>query len=132
MQRSHFDILANQPLHDVEVVNHQVEHHVDVQRAGRELAYAMNLEIDRITHMWPEREQRWTETFGMAHLQNGAALLGGSNHQVGFIQGARDWFFDQDVNAVLKQGASNRAVRFSGYSETHSVDLTDQIAPVGS
>src|SRR5437899_2326054 len=31
MQPSHFDIFAHQPLHDVQIVNHQVEDDVDVQ-----------------------------------------------------------------------------------------------------
>ena len=62
------DIAANQPLDNVEIVNHQIEHDVDVQRARRELSNAMNFEIDGIAHMWAQRNHRRIEALSMANL----------------------------------------------------------------
>ncbi len=32
VQIDYFDIFADQPLHDVQIVNHQIEHDIDVER----------------------------------------------------------------------------------------------------
>src|SRR5256885_13159323 len=40
-----FNILAHQPLHDIEIVNHLIEHDVAVQRSSGEVTDAMNLKL---------------------------------------------------------------------------------------
>src|SRR6266404_1315213 len=57
MQAGDLDFFADQPLHDVQIVNHQVEHDVDVQGTRGELAYAMYLEIDRVANMRAQSHQ---------------------------------------------------------------------------
>src|ERR1043165_763150 len=52
-----FNVFADEPLHDV-----------DVQRACRELAHAMNLEIHRLAHVWTQRDHRRVETLEMTDL----------------------------------------------------------------
>ncbi len=63
-----FNVFADQPLHDIEIVNHQVEHDVDVQRARSELAHAMNLKIDWLANVWTQRDHRRIETFEVPNL----------------------------------------------------------------
>ena len=47
-------VFADEPLHDVEIVNHQIEHDVDIERARRELADAMNLKVNGIAYVRAE------------------------------------------------------------------------------
>src|SRR5712692_1227373 len=131
VQRSYLDLLANQPLHDVQIVNHQIKHDVDVQASRRELAYAMNLKIDGIVHMWPQSDKRGIEAFGVTDLQHRAAFLPRSDHAIRFFQRARDWFLNQHVNAGFEQAASDLTMRFGRHRQTHGVDFTNQRAPVG-
>jgi hypothetical protein len=72
----HLDPVPDEPEHDVEVVNHQVEHHVNVERPGGELADAVNLEVDGVADVRAERDERRVEAFEVADLQERAAALG--------------------------------------------------------
>jgi len=38
--------LPHKPLHDIEIVNHEIKYDIDIQRARRKLSYTMNFEID--------------------------------------------------------------------------------------
>src|SRR5207245_8226664 len=80
MQRSHLDIFSDQPLHDVQIVNHQVQDHIYVQRARSELTDTMDFEIDRVAHVRPQRDQRGIESCGVTELQKRAGWRGGSDH----------------------------------------------------
>src|SRR6266542_3662632 len=51
VQARYLNFFSDQPLHDIEIVDHQVEHYIDVQRPGRKLTNAMNLEINGIADM---------------------------------------------------------------------------------
>src|SRR2546425_1259904 len=53
-----FDVLAHQPLYDIEIVNHQIENDVDVQRSRSELTDAMNLKINRVLDVRSQGNQR--------------------------------------------------------------------------
>src|SRR6266850_2121651 len=68
MQTGDLDVFTHQPLYDIQIVNHQVQDDVDVQGASRELADAMNLEINRITHVGAQCDQRRIEPLGMSYL----------------------------------------------------------------
>src|SRR6185295_13081473 len=69
------DVFADEPLHDIEIVNHQIEHDVDVERARRKLAHPMDLEVDRLVDVWTQRDHRGIETFEMTDLKNRLAAL---------------------------------------------------------
>src|SRR5713226_6640715 len=130
VKRSYFDVFPDQPLHDVEIVNHQVEHDVDVQRTRGELAHAMNFKIDGTLDVWPERDQRRIEAFGVADLQYRAAFPARSDHAIRFFQSARDWFLNQHVYAGFEQAASYLAMRFGRNSQTDGVNSADQRVPI--
>src|SRR6266542_1246668 len=51
VQFGYSNILADQPLHNVQIMDHQVKYYVNIQRTRGKLADAMNLKIDRIAHM---------------------------------------------------------------------------------
>jgi len=71
------DVFADEPLHYIQIVNHQIQHHIDVQRASAELTHAMNFEIDWVADVRAQRNQRRIEPLRMAHLQDSAAFPGG-------------------------------------------------------
>src|SRR5215212_1955854 len=124
------NILADEPLYDIEVVNHQVEHNVDVQRSRGELTYAMNLKIDWLANVRSQRNQGWIEAFEVSDLENCVALFGCANHPIGFFERSRYRFFDQDVNARLEQSTGNLAVGLSRNSDTRRLNTPDQFTPV--
>src|SRR5260370_33908663 len=124
-------ILSGQPLPYLQIMTHQTEHNIDVQRARCELAHTMNLEIDRIADMWAQRHQGRIETLGVADLQNRAAFLPGGNHAIGFFERARAWLFNQHVDAGLKQTARDLPMRFRRYGRTYRITPADERSPVG-
>src|SRR5215208_5404988 len=124
------NILADEPLHDIEIVNHQVEHNVNVQRSRGELTDAMNLKIDWLANVRSQRNHRGIEALEVSDLENCVALFGCADHPIRFFERSRYRFFDQDVNARLEQAARNLAVGFSRNSDTRRVDMPDQFTPV--
>ena len=94
-----FNFFTDEPLHDIEIVNHQIEHDVDVERTRGELAHAMNLEIDGLADVWSQRDHRGIETFEMSDLKNRVTAFGGFDHAIGFFERSRDRFFNEHVNA---------------------------------
>src|SRR2546426_12544794 len=85
VQINYFNLLAYQPLHNVEIMNHEIEHDIDIQRARRKLAHSMNLEIDEIVNVREQRDHRWIEAFQMADLQNSRSFRGRGNHPIRFL-----------------------------------------------
>src|SRR5215208_4954598 len=124
------NILADEPLHDIEIVNHQVEHNVNVQRSRGELTYAMNLKIDWLANVRSQRNHRGIEGLEVSDLKNCVASFGCANHPIGFFARSRYRFFDQHVNARLEQAARNLAVGLSRNGDTCRVDTPDQFMPV--
>ena len=131
MQIDYFDVFADQPLHDVQIVNHQIEHDIDVERTRGEFPDAMDFEVDGIAHVWTQGYERGIEAFEMADLEQRASLLRGSNHSIGFSQRWRDRLFDQHVNPRFQQSAGDLAMRFRRNRETDGIDAANQIAPIG-
>ena len=92
---------------DFDVVDHQIEHHVDVEAAGREDAEAMDLKEERKCDGFFECGDGRVKSFEMTHLQD-ALVLGSKAHQMlsaGEIE--RNWLLYQDVEARFEQFASN-------------------------
>src|ERR1051325_951248 len=65
------DLITDKPLHNVQIVNHQVEYDIDIQRARGELTNAVNFEIYRMLNVWPQGDERRVETLSMADLKYG-------------------------------------------------------------
>jgi hypothetical protein len=125
-----FDVFADEPLHDVEIVNHQIKHDVDIQRARGELTDAMDLEIDGLANVRPQRNECRIETLEMAHLKNGIAFAGSTNHLIRFFERPRDRLFDENVNAGLEQSARDFTVHLGRHCEAGGIYLADQHAPI--
>src|ERR1700722_5928726 len=94
----------------VEIVNHQVVDHIDVETAWRKDAEAMNFEEQRAVEDWLDRDDRRIETFDVADLQDAREFFGGGEESVGFGHVARHRFFDEDVEAIFHQATTDRGV----------------------
>ena len=82
------DLTADEPLHDVEIVNHQIKDDINVERARGEFADAMNLKIEGLADVRAQCDERRIEAFEVADLQERAAPPGGLDHPIGFFEGA--------------------------------------------
>jgi hypothetical protein len=130
MNTGNIYLFAYQPLHDVQIVNHQVEHHVDVQRPGRELADAMDFEVNGVIDEGPQSYEGRTESFGMTHLQYSGAFLSRRDHLISLGQSSGNWLFDQDMDTGFQQTAGDFAVRLSRHGQTDGIYFAAQGTPI--
>ena len=100
--------------HDVDIVNHQIQHHVHVQAARAEFAQPVHFEEQGLGDHRLERGHRRIESLQMPDLQNASGARGGLDQHAGFVGGARDRFFDQDIHTELHQPAADLGVRVGG------------------
>jgi hypothetical protein len=112
-------------------VDHQVEHHVDVERAGGELTDAVNLEVDGVGDVRAERGERRVEAFEVADHECGPPAAGGRDHLVGLGERARDRLLHQHVDARFEQGDRDLGMRLGWHGEADGLDSSDERAPVG-
>src|SRR5262249_57912314 len=78
------DIAFDQAGDDVQLVNHQIHHHVDVERARSEDAHPVSLEKPRAFDTPPQSHERRVEPFDVAGLQDQILRFGCANHLVRF------------------------------------------------
>src|SRR5262245_64276871 len=79
------DVAPDQAGDDVQLVNHQIHHHVDVERSRRKDAHPVSLEKPRAFDAPPQRHESRVETFDVACLQNQILRFGGADHFVRFV-----------------------------------------------
>jgi hypothetical protein len=111
-------------------VNHQVENNVDIQRAGGELSYAMDFEVNGVANVWAQRDKRRIKSLQVSDLQKRPSLFGGPNHLVGFIERARDWFLYQHVYSIFEKRTGNLGMRLRWHNQADGVHFPYQITPV--
>ena len=94
--------------HDVEVVNHQVEDHVDIERARREDGEPVRLKKHGAAELGLDGKDGGVEALEMAGLQNALALFGAGDEVVGFRKAGGERLFDQQVEASIEQQPKRR------------------------
>ena len=70
--------------HDVDVVDHQVKHHVHIKRAGRKDAEPVHLKEHGLRQQGECRAHRRIKAFQVANLSDAAIALGQSDHLISF------------------------------------------------
>ena len=75
--------------HDVDIVNHQIEHHVHVQAARAEFAQPVHLEEQGLGDHRLERRYGRIEALQMPDLQNAPGARRGLDQHAGFVDGVR-------------------------------------------
>lgn len=84
---------------DVEVVDHEVEDDVDVERAGGEDAEAVALKKHGSVEMRDRCGDGGVEAFEVAYLQDAVVVVGEGDEGVCLCERGGDRFFDQGVDA---------------------------------
>ena len=92
---------ADKAEHDIQIVDHQVQHHVDVQSPPVEDTQAVRFKEHRPVHQRLRCSDGGVEPFQQTYLQDPAAR-GCLLHQgIGFRQADGDGLFQQDIEATV-------------------------------
>ncbi len=98
------DLVLDQGQDDVQVVDHQVQDHVDVQRAGRERAQALDLDELGLGDHGLDRLDGRIEALQVPDLEDQPVLGLGLGHELlGLRHRLGDGLLDQDVLAAPQQ-----------------------------
>ena len=89
--------------HDVQVVNHQVQHHVHIQRARREDGEPVRLEEHGAAQLRLHGQHRGIEALQVAGLQDALAPLCARDQIVGLGKTGGQRLFNQQVEARIEQ-----------------------------
>ena len=107
---------------DIEVVDHDVVHDVDIEAARRKNAEAMDFEKHWARDDFSDGDDGGIEAFDVADLKNPAVTLCGGDECVGFIERCGDGLFDQHVNSGCEDAGADARVFGGGYGEADGVD----------
>src|SRR5437868_9404190 len=114
---------AREGEHDVEVVDHQVEDDINIERARREDAEPMDFEEHWLGQQRYRGAHRRVEALELPHLNGAARALGEADELVSFGQRSDQGLLNQDVNPRLHQGAGNFQMRNSRHGDDGGVRL---------
>ena len=109
--------------HDVEVMNHEIEDDIDIERTRSENGEAMRLKEHRTTQAGFCGEDGGVEALQMARLQNLFLLFGESDQVVGFGQCCRKRLFDEQVDMSIEQCRGDAVVVHCGHGNGGRIDL---------
>src|SRR5882672_11936827 len=106
---------------DIQVVNHDIVHHVNIQAARRENAETMNFKVKWRINNRNHRDDSGIESFQVPDLQNSARPRGCGNKLVRLGKRCGHRFFHDDVDAEFEQAAAEARVLDGGHSHTRCV-----------
>src|SRR6266545_3338843 len=117
---------------DVEVVDHQVEHDVNVQAPIRKHPEAMHLNESRRRHERHHRRDCGVVAFRVANGERGARCRGCGEKRVSFRDRARDRLFDEHGDAPIQKGQRDLVVQFGGRGDRYRIHVVDHFAIIGN
>lgn len=104
------EFAADEAEDDIEVVDHEVEHHVNIETAGAKHAHTMDFEKEGQGYSLFERDDDRVEAFEVSDLEDAAMLSGGGDEAAGCFERRGDGLFDEYVDAGLEQALTDRLV----------------------
>ncbi len=107
---------------DVEVVDHEVEDDVDVERARGEDAEAVGLEEHGVVERGQGGGDGGVEALEMADLHDAVVLLREGKNVVGLVEGGGEGFFDEGVDAGAEELGCDGGVVDGGDADGGGVD----------
>ncbi len=93
----------NKPENHVEIVNHQIENYVHIERAWSKYTEPMNLKKQRPMHDGADGAHSRIEAFEMADLQNSVVAFGYLDEIVRLFECVGYWLFEQDIDACREE-----------------------------
>src|SRR5258706_3276002 len=100
---------------DVQVMNHDVIHYVNIQAARREYAETVNFKVKRVIQRWHHRDDSGIESFQVADLQNPVYTRRRGNKLVGLRERSGHRFFHDNVYSEFEQTATDARVFNGGH-----------------
>ena len=119
---------ANKAEHNVQVVNHQVQHHVDVQGAAMENAESVCFEEHRPMDQRLGRDDRGVEALQHAHLKNPPGRCRLTDQGIRLRQSPRDGFFQQNIESLGQSLGGNGVMRGGGNADGNRVQMQSSCA----
>jgi hypothetical protein len=104
-------------------VDHEVEDDVDIERAGRKDAEAVDFKKHGAGEEREGGADGGIEALEMTGLGDALALGGDAEEFIGFGERGGDGLFDEDVNAGFHEGAGDRQVEDGGHGDGRGLDF---------
>src|SRR6266702_258205 len=114
--------LANQLHHNVQIVDHQIQHHVDVQRSRRKHAQPVYLKKHRPVEQLAQCQHGWIEPLQMPHLHHAPTLPRRPDNLVRLCETRRQRLLDQQIDAARHQLLRTRRMMHRGHTHTRGVN----------
>src|SRR6202011_4051192 len=100
--------------HDVKVVDHEIEHHIHVERTWREHAEPVHLKKHGLRQQRNGGTDSRIEALQVPDLSNSFVVRGELDQFVGLGEGRSQWFLDQNVYARCHERAGDRKMVCGG------------------
>ena len=111
--------------HQVDVMNHQVEHHRHVVGPVGVGAVAAGFQHHHflIGHHLDQLPEGRIEALDMPHLEQAARLVGGLDEFEGLLLTGGDRFLNQHMHPCFEAGQTDPVVQQGGHSDAHRIHL---------
>ena len=104
-------------------MDHQVQHHIHVERAGCEDGEPVRLKEHGPAQLRLHGQHRRIEAFQMSRLQNASADLRNADQIVSLGQRSCQWLFDEQIEARIQQGRGHGVMVHRGDGNRGCVKL---------
>src|SRR6185437_2892895 len=116
---------------DVKIVDHQVEHNVDIETSRREDTEAVNFEEKRNGKRVLQHCYCRIEALQMSNLEDAPALLGEPGESFAGGRRGGNWLFNQDIDTAVQQTARNGFVSNGRCRHNRGVKTAERLIDAG-
>ena len=117
----------NEPQDNVDIVDHQVHDHTDVQRTVREFVQTVAFDEQGIAREMFDRLEGRVEAFDVADLELPFFLSGEVDEFLRLLNGRGDRFLDKNMRAVLEEEPGDLVVQRGGNTDVDRVNFAGQM-----
>src|SRR5262249_15386323 len=116
----------NQTENNIEIVDHEVQHNIDIEASWRECSQAMDLEELGLRRKLASCSDNRIESFNMTDLKDTLMSHSSVDQNLGLFNRRSDRFFDKHVDTVFEEIDSDARVLHRRDCETGGIDLAEQ------
>ena len=126
------DLGARERQREVEVMDHEIEDHVDLRAALLEAGEALGVDVQRAVDALRQRLEGFAVALHMADLQHGFLLRRQVHQVVGFGERGGERLLDQHVQPALEEGARHFVVQVRRHGNHRGVDVAQDLSEIGN
>ena len=123
-------VRAHQGEHQIEIVNHQIEHRPNVGRSARERPVPFALDQLGPERLGRDRFEGGIEALDVADLNDAVSAPGGLDDGIRLVERRRKRLFDEHMDAVLEKRRRHRVMLHGRHDDAGGIDLIEQRAKV--